>query len=160
MRKMGYKVQSMLVDEHIDGSSASRAAEALRVSLRLGESAIVIGEVRGEEARVLYESMHTGKAGSSIMGTIHGDSARTVYDRVVHDMGISPDAFAATDIIVTMGGYRDRETGAERRRLNEIAATIGRDGSFADIDPNEPSMSLGVLKRAAEGASLAPKEAI
>lgn len=120
----------------------------------MGESSIIIGEVRGEEAKVLYESMRTGKAGSSILGTIHGDSARTVYDRVVHDMGIAPEAFAATDVLVTMGTFRDRETGADMRRISEIAATIGRDGSFADIDPDAPSMSLPVLKRAAEGASL------
>jgi type IV secretory pathway ATPase VirB11/archaellum biosynthesis ATPase len=111
MRKMGYKVQSMLVDDRMDGDSLSRANEALRVSLRLGESAIVLGEVRGEEARTLYQSMRTGRAGSSILGTIHGDSARTVYERVVHDMGISPEAFMATDILVTLGVVPRQEDG-------------------------------------------------
>lgn len=111
----------------------------------------MIGEVRGGEAKVLYESMRTGRAGSSVMGTIHGDSARTVYDRVIHDMGIAPEAFAATDILITMGSRRDRGTGADRRGITEIVATIGVDGSFADIDPGNPSMSLRPLKRAAEG---------
>ncbi|MCL1978592.1 MAG: Flp pilus assembly complex ATPase component TadA, partial [Methanomassiliicoccaceae archaeon] len=81
MRKMGYKVQSMLIDSRMGGDNLSRADEALRVSLRMGESAIVLGEVRGEEARTMYQSMRTGRAGSSIMGTIHGDSARSVFER-------------------------------------------------------------------------------
>ncbi|MDY0225165.1 MAG: type IV secretion system protein VirB11, partial [Candidatus Methanomethylophilaceae archaeon] len=37
MRRMGYKVQSMLINDKIEGDSLSRADEALRVSLRMGE---------------------------------------------------------------------------------------------------------------------------
>ena len=148
MRKMGYKVQSMLVDDRMDGDSLSRANEALRVSLRLGESAIVLGEVRGEEARTLYQSMRTGRAGSSILGTIHGDSARTVYERVVHDMGISPEAFMATDILVTLGSFRDRRTGAQSRRVSEVAATTDRRGEFADLSGNRLDFSVPVMRRA------------
>ncbi|PSP29234.1 hypothetical protein BRC65_00650, partial [Halobacteriales archaeon QH_2_65_14] len=35
-------------------------AEALRTALRLGDGALVVGEVRGEEAAVLYEAMRVG----------------------------------------------------------------------------------------------------
>jgi len=136
MRTMGYKVQSMLIDERIGGDAQKRSEEALRVSLRLGESAIILGEVRGEEARTLYQSMRTGRAGSSIMGTIHGDSARSVYERVVHDMQISPDAFSATDIIVTMGTKRPKGSMRQYRRLNEIALTSDKHGEFVRIPVN------------------------
>ncbi|MDR0791008.1 MAG: type II/IV secretion system ATPase subunit [Methanomassiliicoccaceae archaeon] len=133
MRKMGYKVQSMLVDDRMDGDAQKRAEEALRVSLRLGESAIILGEVRGDETRTLYQSMRTGRAGSSIMGTIHGDSARSVYERVVHDMKISPEAFSATDIVVTMGTKRPKGSMRQYRRLNEISLTTDRHGEFVQI---------------------------
>ncbi|MDR0198288.1 MAG: type II/IV secretion system ATPase subunit, partial [Methanomassiliicoccaceae archaeon] len=133
MRKMGYKVQSMLIDERMGGDTQKRAEEALRVSLRLGESAIILGEVRGDEARTLYQSMRTGRAGSSIMGTIHGDSASSVYERVVHDMQISPDAFSATDIVVTMGTKRPKGSMRQYRRLNEMALTSDRHGEFVRI---------------------------
>ena len=63
MRKMGYKVQSLLINEKMNGDNQSRADEALRVSLRMGESAIILGEVRGGEAKTLYQSMRTGRAG-------------------------------------------------------------------------------------------------
>jgi len=130
MRKMGYKIQSMLIDDRGEGDALTRSDEALRVSLRLGESAIILGEVRGDEARTLYQSMRAGKAGSSIMGTIHGDSARSVYERVVHDMGITPEAFMTTDIIVTVGTHRSRENADNIRTVTEIVSTSDRPGEF------------------------------
>ncbi|MDR1404360.1 MAG: type II/IV secretion system ATPase subunit [Candidatus Methanoplasma sp.] len=147
MRRMGYKVQSMLIDNRMNGDSLSRADEALRVSLRMGESAIVLGEVRGEEARTMYQSMRTGRAGSSIMGTIHGDSARSVYERVVHDMNIPPEAFMATDILVTLGTVRDRRTGNQIRKVNEVAATADAAGEFIDISDSSMLFSSPVMKR-------------
>jgi type IV secretory pathway ATPase VirB11/archaellum biosynthesis ATPase len=147
MRKMGYKVQSMLIDDRMGGSSLSRADEALRVSLRMGESAIVLGEVRGEEARTMYQSMRTGRAGSSIMGTIHGDSAKSVYERVVHDMNISPEAFMATDILVTLGTMRDRRTGNQIRKVNEVVSTTETMGEFVDISDNNSLFSAPVMRR-------------
>ncbi len=158
MRSYGYKVQSMLIDDRMDGDSRSRSAEALRVSLRLGESAIVIGEVRGDEARILYESMRTGRAGSAILGTIHGDSARTVYERVVHDMGIAPEAFMATDILVTIGTFKDRQNGSQVRRLSEIAATTDRAGEFREMYVSQPDFSLPVLRRALNSAGMTEEE--
>ena len=147
MRSMGYKVQSMVVDDHMEGDSLTRANEALRVSLRMGESAIVLGEVRGEEVRTLYESMRTGRAGSSIMGTIHGDSAKSVFDRVVHDLGVSPEAFSATDVLVTVGTVTDRQTGAQTRRVNEIVATSDRAGKFVNMTGTRTMFQTPVMKR-------------
>ena len=159
MRRMGYKVQSMLVDERLEGDSLSRANEALRVSLRLGESAIVLGEVRGEEAKTLYESMRTGRAGSSIMGTIHGDSAKSVYDRVVHDMGISPEAFMATDILITVGTTKDRKTGTQTRQVNEFVATSNRRGVFTDLSDIKKALRTPVLQRALSTCGMTESEA-
>ena len=147
MKKMGYKVQSMLIDDRMGGDNLSRSDEALRVSLRMGESAIILGEVRGEEARTMYQSMRAGRAGSSIMGTIHGDSARSVFERVVHDMNISPEAFMATDILVTLGTVRDRRTGNQIRRVNEIVATADITGEFLDITDSAVLFSSPVMRR-------------
>ena len=160
MRGYGYKVQSMLIDDRMEGDSRTRSAEALRVSLRLGESAIVIGEVRGDEARILYESMRTGRAGSAILGTIHGDSARTVYERVVHDMGISAEAFMATEILVTIGTFRDRQSGSQVRRLAEIAATTDRPGEFREIYVSQPDFTTPVMRRALTSSNMSEDEAV
>ncbi len=134
MRSMGYKVQSMLIDDRINGDVSKRADEALRVSLRLGESAIILGEVRGEEARTLYQSMRAGRAGSSIMGTIHGDTAKGVYERVVHDIGIPPESFMATDFLIVMGTKKERGTNKQSRKIVEFVSTSDAMGEFITVD--------------------------
>jgi type IV secretory pathway ATPase VirB11/archaellum biosynthesis ATPase len=83
-----------------DGPSVT-PTEALRTALRLGEGALVVGEVRGEEAAVLYEAMRVGASGSAVLGTIHGDGGPAVRERVVADLGVPPSSFAATDLLVT-----------------------------------------------------------
>ena len=158
MRSVGYKVQTILVDERMPGDSRTRSAEALRLTLRLGESALVIGEVRSEEARVLYESMRIGKAGSSILGTIHGDSAKSVFERVVHDMGISEEAFMATDVLITMSTFRDPRTKSEIRKVSEIVCTGSKPGEFITLDPCMPDCNVPVIRRAMNISSMDPDD--
>jgi len=158
MRRMGYKVQSILIDDRMRGDQQSRSDEALRVSLRMGESAIILGEVRGEEARTLYQSMRAGRAGSSIMGTIHGDSAESVYQRVVSDMGVTPEAFMATDVVVTLGTVRDRRTGHLIRRLNEIVSTGENPGEFIDISDTEKLIESPAMERVLRSSQLGKKD--
>lgn len=147
MQVLGYRVQSLFVDRGMERSAEDGADDALRVSLRLGESAIVMGEVRGKEAQTLYQSMRTGRAGSSVLGTIHGESARSVYDRVVHDMGISKEAFMATDIVVTMGLSRPGGSSRPVRRLVELAEVSRERG------PGEFNLLMGESSRGLECAS-------
>ncbi len=120
MREIGYKIQSLYIESALGGHGEMSAEEALRVSLRLGESAIVLGEVRGQEARTLYEAMRAGTAGSAVLGTIHGNSSRAVYERIVHDLQIPPMSFAATDIVVIAGLARPGGTQRFNRRVTEV----------------------------------------
>jgi type IV secretory pathway ATPase VirB11/archaellum biosynthesis ATPase len=124
LQSLGYKAQSMLVEPAPGLDREEAAEEALRVSLRLGESAIVVGEVRGREAMTLYESMRTGKAGSSVLGTIHGNGAQEVHDRVVNELGIPAASFASTDVIVTMGLIRPGGGLGQVRRVTEVAEVV------------------------------------
>jgi type IV secretory pathway ATPase VirB11/archaellum biosynthesis ATPase len=83
------------------GGGEFSPTEALRTALRLGDGAIVVGEVRGSEASVLYEAMRVGANSEAVLGTIHGDGAAAVYERVVEDLGVSPSSFGVTDLVVT-----------------------------------------------------------
>ena len=121
MQTLGYKVQAMRVQSTLGTQGELTAQEALRLALRLGDSAIVLGEVRGEEAKTLYEAMRTGNAGSSVLGTIHGNSSRAVFDRVVHDLGISGEAFRATDVVVVTGLRRPGGAQRQVRRVVEVS---------------------------------------
>ena len=101
------------------------AAGALRTALRLGEGALVVGEVRGEEARVLYEAMRVGAGCGAVLGTVHGDGPEAVRERVVTDLGVPPSSFAATDLVVTC----EHRAGADgsRRRVAAIDEVVGGD---------------------------------
>ncbi|GAA0548748.1 ATPase, T2SS/T4P/T4SS family [Halorubrum ejinorense] len=81
-------------------------ADAVRTALRMGGGAIAVGEVRGEEARALYEAMRVGAAGETVLGTIHGEDPAAVEERVVTDLGVARSSFAATDLIAVLDDHR------------------------------------------------------
>jgi translation elongation factor EF-Tu-like GTPase len=93
----------------------------------MGGGAIAVGEVRGEEARALYEAMRVGAAGETVLGTIHGEDPEAVEERVVSDLGVPRSSFAATDLIAVLDAHRvasivevaDRDGGAGFERLFE-----------------------------------------
>jgi hypothetical protein len=94
---------------------------ALRAALRLGSSSLVLGEVRGPEVKVLYEAMQVGKAGNSVIGTIHGSSIENVYERIVHTLGVSPASFKATDAVIICSGIRIEGSMKKIKRVSCIA---------------------------------------
>ncbi|MEA3559880.1 MAG: type II/IV secretion system ATPase subunit, partial [Candidatus Thermoplasmatota archaeon] len=144
----GYKVLGL----NVGSSEASTADKALRTALRLGESVLVMGEVRGPETRTLYEAMSAGTAGSSVMGTFHADSASTVYKRAVEDMGVSPGSFSSTDLVVVTGLVQPKGSQARLRRVVQIAELVkdAEPGTFSDLfiydsqtDRIRPTSNLG-----------------
>jgi flagellar protein FlaI len=117
LQRFGYKLQS-LITKSITSSGVSSEVdptEALHTALRLGESVLLIGEVRGVEAKVLFEAMRVGAAGNLIMGTIHGSTTRDVYERVVYDIGVPASSFKAVDAVVIAAPIRS-DGGIERKR--------------------------------------------
>lgn len=122
LRHLGYDIQSLKTRSVITGAEAEVPAEqAIRTALRLGDSALVIGEVRSLEARALFEAMRVGALAKAVMGTIHGDSPYSVFDRVVNDLGVPKTSFKATDIVM-VANIVTSPSGLERfRRLTQIS---------------------------------------
>lgn len=157
LREEGYKVLPLVFDE----GRGSTAEKALRTALRLGESVIVMGEVRGPETRILYEAMAAGTAGSSVLGTFHADSAASVFKRVVDDMGVPPGSFMSTDLVVIAGLVQPQGRKIKLRRVVQIAEVVkdGPPGQFRDLfiydpvkdslEPTENIRTSGILKRIA-----------
>jgi len=115
------------------GSTEVNPTDALRTALRLGESVLIIGEVRGVEAKVLFEAMRVGAAGNLIMGTIHGSTTRDVYERVVYDIGVPATSFKAVDSVVITAPIRT-EGGIERKRRVVQISEITKTGWTTDPD--------------------------
>ena len=121
MRNLGYNIQSMKVASALaHGSSELSAADGIRATLRLGDSALIVGEVRSAEAKALYEAMRVGAAANVVAGTIHGDSPYGVYDRVVNDIGIPKTSFKATDVIIVANPVRSADGLHRFRRVTQI----------------------------------------
>ncbi len=121
MRKLGYDILGMKVrSAMVSGSTEIEASEGIRTSLRLGDSALIVGEVRSAEAKALYEAMRVGALANVVAGTIHGDSPYGVFDRVVNDLGVQPTSFKATDIIVVTNPVKSADGLHSIRRIISI----------------------------------------
>jgi len=101
LRFLGYNLESLKVASALSSpGSEVDASIGIRSTLRLGDSALFVGEVRSKEAVALFEAMRVGAAANVVAGTIHADSPYGVYDRVVNDIGVPKTSFKAIDIIV------------------------------------------------------------
>ncbi len=101
LRKLNYDVLRMKVRSALLRTTTEVSADdGIRTSLRLGDSCLIIGEVRSVEAKALYEAMRVGALANVVAGTIHGASPYAVFDRVVNDLGVPTTSFKATDVIV------------------------------------------------------------
>ncbi len=122
LQRLGWKAQGLNAQSSIVRSSVEIGpATALRASLRLGSSSLVIGEVRGPEVAMLYEAMQVGTAGNSVIGTIHGASTNAVYERIVHTLGVPPASFRATDAVIVCSNTRIAGSMATKRKVIQIA---------------------------------------
>ncbi len=122
LRKLKYdilrmKVRSALVKE----SAEIGASEGIRTSLRLGDSSLIVGEVRSEEARALYEAMRVGALANVVAGTIHGASPYAVFDRVVNDLGVPVTSFKATDCILVCNPVKSADGLKNMKRVIQLA---------------------------------------
>ena len=125
MKNIGFNAQRLKTRSAISGTGELATAEmkpedALRTALRLGDSALIVGEVRSVEAKVLYEAMRIGAAGNVVMGTIHADTAYSVWDRVVNDLGVPTTSFKATDLVIITKPIRFKGSLKSYRRVVQI----------------------------------------
>ncbi|MBW2997507.1 type II/IV secretion system ATPase subunit [Candidatus Woesearchaeota archaeon] len=121
MRKLGFNIQPMKVASALaKGSSEMSAEDGIRSTLRLGDSALIVGEVRSKEATALYEAMRVGAAANVVAGTIHADSPFGLFDRVVNDIGIPKTSFKATDIVVVANPIKSADGLHRYRRVTQI----------------------------------------
>lgn len=121
LRGLGYNIQQMKVASAVTrGTNEVPADEGIRTTLRLGDSALIVGEVRSTEAKALYEAMRVGALANVVAGTIHGDSPYGVFDRVVNDLQVPRTSFKATDVIVVANPVRSADGMHRWRRLTSI----------------------------------------
>jgi archaeal flagellar protein FlaI len=121
MRKLNYDILRMKVRSALLKTTAEvSASDGIRTSLRLGDSSLIVGEIRSEEARALYEAMRVGALANVVAGTIHGASPYGVFDRVVNDLNVPATSFKATDIIAICNPIKSPDGLHSFRRVLQI----------------------------------------
>ena len=141
MRKLNYDILSMSVRSALTGETTEVPAEVgIRSSLRLGDSSLIVGEIRSDEARALYEAMRVGALANVVAGTIHGASPYAIFDRVVNDLGVPVTSFKATDCIVITNPIKSPDGMHSWRRVLQIAEVRKhwtkdplQEGGFVDL---------------------------
>jgi hypothetical protein len=80
------------------------------------------------------------------MGTIHGENAYSVWDRVVNDLEVPTTSFKATDIVVTCSPIRKKGTLQKFRRMTEVTEV----GKHWKEDPEAEGGFTNIFKHRAE----------
>lgn len=127
---------------------------ALRSALRMGEGALVVGEVRGTEAAVLYEAMRVGANASAVLGTIHGNGTSDIRERVVTDLDVPASSFSTTDLVATIEHGTEADDGHHLATIEEV--TGDTPGDVAPL--YDAGTAGGATGRLARGSSLLPPE--
>ncbi|HKZ40612.1 MAG TPA: type II/IV secretion system ATPase subunit, partial [Candidatus Hodarchaeales archaeon] len=95
--------------------------DLLRESLRQRPDYIIVGEVRGPEAFVLFQEMATGHASLS---TIHAENLPRLIDRLTTPpISLPGSLIEALDAVVFMSGTRYKD--AQVRRVTEVVEITG-----------------------------------
>ena len=155
LKKLNYNIQSLKVAGALSqGTDEASADEGIRSTLRLGDSGLIVGEVRSTEARALYEAMRVGALANIVAGTIHGDSPFGVFDRVVNDLGVPRTSFKATDIIIVANPLRSPDGLSRYRRVVQITEV----GKFWQNDPQSENGFTDLMRYDSKSDTLEPTQ--
>jgi len=107
--------------------------QLLKAALRQRPEYITVGEVRGEEATVLFQAMATGHAA---YGTMHADSVTSVIHRLEGEpINIPRPLLEALDIVTIQ--IQTRTGGQRVRRTQQIVEIVGMDPNTKELLTNE-----------------------
>jgi len=122
LRKLEYDILRMKVRSALLKTTTEVSADdGIRTSLRLGDSCLIVGEVRSVEAKALYEAMRVGALANVVAGTIHGASPYGVFDRVVNDLEVPTTSFKATDLIVVCNPIKTADGLHSMKRVVQVS---------------------------------------
>jgi len=121
LRNLGYNIERLKSRSVITRVELELPAEdVIRTALRLGDSCLFIGEIRSVESKALFEAMRIGAMANTVAGTIHGESAYGVFDRVVNDLGVPSTSFKAVDFLIVCNKLKTQDGLRTFRRITDL----------------------------------------
>jgi flagellar protein FlaI len=117
---------------NVEGKGEITMDDLVKNTLRMRPDRIIVGEVRGPEARTMFTAMNTGHDGC--MGTIHANSARETIVRLESPpMNVPRIMIPALDIIIMQVRFHSRKKGTIRR-ITEIAEVSGIEAESVQLN--------------------------
>ena len=111
---------------NVEGRGEITMDDLVKNALRMRPDRMVVGEVRGPEARTMFTAMNTGHDGC--MGTVHSNSAAETITRLTEaPMTVPQIMIPALDVIVMQQRIYHRQKG-QIRRVTEVAEVTGLEG--------------------------------
>lgn len=115
----------------LESSADISLAALVKNSLRMRPDRVLVGEVRGEEARDMMTAMNLGKY---CMGTLHANSARETVVRLQNEpMNIPPILVSLVDVIIVL--KRVDIDGQRTRTVAEVVETSGMERDVVLLAP-------------------------
>jgi flagellar protein FlaI len=103
---------------NIEGKGEITADTLLKNVLRMRPDRIIMGEIRGIEARTLFNAMNTGHKG--VTGTIHANTAPEVISRVENPpMDVPRNMLTSLDLIILIEAFRKKR--GILRRITDVS---------------------------------------
>jgi flagellar protein FlaI len=108
---------------NVEGRGEITMDDLVKNSLRMRPDRLIVGEVRGPEAKTMFTAMNTGHDGC--MGTVHANSAMETIIRLTEPpMDVPGIMIPALDVIVMQQRIYHRQKG-QIRRVTEVAEVTG-----------------------------------
>ncbi len=108
--------------------------DLLKNALRQRPDVIIVGEVRGQEAFTLFQSVSTGHGG---MGTIHADSVQAVINRLTSEPMNIPRGLIGTTLDCIVMQFRLKVGDKSVRRITSVSEVVGHDSRSDQIVVND-----------------------
>ena len=116
---------------NVEGRGEITMDDLVKNALRMRPDRMIVGEVRGLEARTMFTAMNTGHDGC--MGTLHSNSAMETITRLTEaPMSVPGIMIPALDIIVMQQRIYHRQKG-QIRRVTEVAEVSGFEGGKVQL---------------------------
>ncbi len=117
-----------------DASAGVGMFDLLKAALRQRPDEIIIGEIRGEEGKIAFQSMQTGH---SVMSTFHAASVEKLIQRLTGDPINVPKSYMdILNLVIIQNAVRGKD-GKLLRRVTSVNEIIGYDpvsNSFSFVE--------------------------
>jgi len=108
--------------------------DLIKASLRQRPDVLIVGEVRGEEAFTLFQSIATGHGG---LATVHADSVEAVINRLTSEPMNIPRSLVGTTLDCIVMQLKIRLADKSVRRVVAVTEVVGHDPRTDEIVLND-----------------------